>query len=142
MGLFKKKKEEKRINKAVVIIIELFVAIVLFLCAIGIKWLLTNKYNPRIVKLEEQTVEGVTFSDFVADYSDVTGKIKVNAINYTENDIVIKGVTLNLYAKDNTLISRIELPNTITLKPNEKYLITNDISTEVRIGKVEYEIGK
>ena len=142
MGLFKKKKEEKRINKTVVIIIELFVAVVLFLCAIGIKWLLTNRYNPRIVKLEEQTVQGVTFEDFVADYSDITGKIKVNAINYTENDIVINGITLNLYAKDNTLISRIELPNKITLKPNEKYLITNEIATEVRIGKVEYEIGK
>ncbi len=142
MSIFKKKKEEKRINKAVVIVIELFVAIILFLCAIGIKWLITNKYNPRIVKLEEQTVQGITFSDFVADYSNVTGTIKVNAINYTENEITINGLTLNLYAKDNTLISRIELPNTIILKPNEKYLITNEIATEARIGKVEYEIGK
>ncbi len=142
MNIFKKKKEEKRINKAVVITIELFVAVLLFLCAIGIKWLVTNKYNPRIVKLEDQTVQGITFEDFSVDYSDITGKIKVNAINYTENDIEINGVTLNLYAKDNTLIARVSLPTQKVLKPNEKYLITNEIATEVRIGKVEYEIGK
>ena len=49
---------------------------------------------------------------------------------------------LKLYSKDNTLISQIEVENDIKLKSNEKYLISATVDTEVKIGKVEYEIGK
>ena len=142
MNLFKKKKEEKRISKPLVIITEFFIAIVVFLCAIGLKWLVANKYNPKIIKLDDQTVEGITFSDFKVDYTDGKGKLTVNAINYTENPIIITKVTLRLYSKDNILISEIEVPNKVTLKTDEKYLISNEIATDTRVGKVEYKIGE
>ena len=142
MNLFKRKKEEKQVSRPLVIIIELVVAIIIFLCAIGLKWLIANRYNPRLIKLENQTVDNFTFSDFSVEYSDDKGLLKVNAINYTEEVISTDKITINLYAKNNTLISRIELPNKIILKPNEKYLISNEIATDVRVGKVEYIIGE
>lgn len=140
MGIFKRKKEPIRINKTLVIVIEFFVAIFIFLIAIGLKWLMANGYNPRIVKLQNQEVNGITFSDFVVDYSDGNGNLSVNAINYSNEEVKIEKLTLILYAKDNTVISRIELPEEIVIKPKENYLINNEIATETRVGKVEYKV--
>lgn len=140
MGIFKRKKEPIRINKTLVIVIEFFVAIFIFLIAIGLKWLMANGYNPRIVKLQNQEVNGITFSDFVVDYSDGNGNLSVNAINYSNEEVKIDKLTLILYAKDNTVISRIELPEEIVIKPKENYLINNEIATETRVGKVEYKV--
>ena len=142
MNIFRRKKEEKRISKPLVIVIEISIAVLLFLAAIGIKWLLANKYNPKILKFEDQIVEGITFSDFKLDYREDKNNLQVNAINYTEEEKNIKKIMLKLYSKDNTLISQIEVENDIKLKSNEKYLISATVDTEVKIGKVEYEIGK
>ena len=142
MNLFKRKKVEKTISKPLVIIIEVSLAVIIFLCAIGLKWLITNRYNSRLVKLENQVVNNFTFSDCSIEYSEDKGTLKVNVINYTEEVISTDKVTINLYAKNNTLISQIELPNKIILRPNEKYLITTEIATDVRAGKVEYKIGE
>ena len=142
MNLFKRKKEVKTVSKPLVIVTEMVLAIIIFLSAIGIKWLVANKYNPKVVNLPNQTVEGITFSDFSIEYEEATGKLTVNAINYTDREIEVEKITLKLYSKDNTLVSEIEIPNGLKLNSNEKYLIANDINTRTRIGKVEYKIGE
>ena len=58
----KKNKEEKvKMKKSTVIIIEVVVAVVVLLVALGIKFLVTNKENKNIVRLEDQLIENISF---------------------------------------------------------------------------------
>ena len=84
----KKNKEEKvNMKKSTVIIIEVVVAVVVLLVALGIKFLVTNKENKNIVRLEDQLIENISFTDFILEYKDGKSVIDVTLINYTEEPI-------------------------------------------------------
>lgn len=141
MGLFKKKDPVKTCNKRCVIIIEIIVAVLLFLTLLGIKWLVTNiDEDANVIKLDNQTVENVSFVDFEVEYKDEQGNVTVSAINYTEEDITIPNLKIKLYASDNSLVSQIDVPEEIVLESNQEHLITSTIATTTKIASVEYVI--
>lgn len=139
MSLFRKKKESFGVDRKVVITFEIFGAIVLFLALLGIKWLYYN-VESSVIRLDNQTINDVSFVDFKADYTDDKVLVSVSAINYTEKELNIKNVKIRLYANDNNLISEINVPNIGVLATNQEYFIKNEIVLDVKIASVEYEV--
>ncbi|HPF83219.1 MAG TPA: hypothetical protein PLV83_03505 [Bacilli bacterium] len=141
MKLFKRKKEEKRINRKVVIIIEVFAALFLFATLLGIKWLVTNgNSESNIVKLENQEVSNISFVDFKVEYTKNKGNVTVSAINYKDQPVTINNLKIKLYAADNSLISQIEVADQVNLESNQEQLITSTIATTTKVASVEYVI--
>lgn len=141
MGIFKKKEERKPCNKRCVIVIEIIVAVLLFLTLLGLKWLITNiDENANIVKLDNQVVNNVSFVDFKVEYINEQGNVTVSAINYTGEEIEIPNLKIKLYSSDNSLISQIEVSNPIVLDTNQERLIASTISTTSKVASVEYVI--
>lgn len=139
----KKNKEEKvNMKKSTVIIIEVVVAVVVLLVALGIKFLVTNKENKNIVRLEDQLIENISFTDFILEYNDGVSTIDVTLINYTEEPIDVNKLTIKLYAKDNSKVSEIEIPfpdSTGRLETNQRTQAHNETEMDLRgIAKVEY----
>ena len=139
----KKNKEEKvNMKKSTVIIIEVIVAVVVLLVALGIKFLVTNKENKNIVRLEDQLIENISFTDFILEYKEGKSVIDVTLINYTEEPIDVNKLTIKLYAKDNSKVSEIEIPFpdlTGRLETNQRTQAHNETEMDLRgISKVEY----
>ena len=139
----KKNKEEKvNMKKSTVIIIEVIVAVVVLLVALGIKFLVTNKENKNIVRLEDQLIENISFTDFTLEYKDGKSVIDVTLINYTEEPIDVNLLTIKLYAKDNSKVT--EIKNAFPefagrLEKNQSIYVNHDIEMDLRgIAKVEY----
>lgn len=139
----KKNKEEKvNMKKSTVIIIEVVVAVVVLLVALGIKFLVTNKENKNIVRLEDQLIENISFTDFTLEYKDGKSVIDVTLINYTEEPIDVNLLTIKLYAKDNSKVT--EIKNAFPefagrLEKNQSIYVNHDIEMDLRgIAKVEY----
>lgn len=139
MGLFRRKKE-KTYNRTTTIIIEISVALVLFLAAIGIKWLVTN-HDKKIGKInfDDQVVENLSFMDF--ELKTNTKEFMVNVRNYTEEKEDVKELVINFYAEDNSLVSSIVVPG-FTLEKNQGTEVKGNVGTEVKLSKVEYIIKK
>ena len=139
----KKNKEEKvNMKKSTVIIIEVVVAVVVLLVALGIKFLVTNKENKNIVRLEDQLIENISFTDFTLEYKDGKSVIDVTLINYTEEPIDVNLLTIKLYAKDNSKVTEIKNPFPEfagRLEKNQSIYVNHDIEMDLRgIAKVEY----
>ena len=152
-GLFKKwRKRDKdgsekvKMKKSTIIIIEVACAVLVFGILIGIKYLVTNKVDDNVVYLENQVVENVSFTDFTLTYEDGKSTIKVNMINYTEENIEISKLTIKLYASDNTKVSEIIADlaadgNATVLGPNQETVVENVAELDLTdISKVEYVI--
>lgn len=139
----KKNKEEKvNMKKSTVIIIEVVVAVVVLLVALGIKFLVTNKENKNIVRLEDQLIENISFTDFILEYKDGKSVIDVTLINYTEEPIDVNLLTIKLYAKDNSKVT--EIKNAFPefagrLEKNQSIYVNHETEMDLRgIAKVEY----
>ena len=140
------KKEEKRFNRTTVIVTEVCVAIVVLLSALGIKYLVTNRTD-KAIHLSDQVVENLTFSEFtIAKGKNNSSSINVNIINYTEESITFKTVTVNLYASDNTKVASLTFgteEEPIKLEPNQETTIEGTSSIDLSdVTFVEYEIKK
>lgn len=141
MGLFNKKENRKPCNKRCVIVIEIIVAVLLFLTLLGLKWLIINiDEDANIVKLNNQVVNNVSFVDFKVEYTEEQGNVTVSAINYTGEEIKIPNLKIKLYSSDNSLISQIEVADPIVLETNQEHLIASTISTTSKVSSVEYVI--
>lgn len=141
----KKNKEEKvPMKKSTVIIIEVLVAVVVLLAALGIKYLVTNRHDDNVVRLEDQLIDNISFTDFVLTYEEGKSTINVTLINYTEEPIDINKLTIKLYAKDNTQVSEITAPlneGAGRLESNQRTEITSVIELDLTdIANVEYVI--
>lgn len=140
------KEKAVKMKKSTIIIIEVSCALVILFAAIGVKYLITNKVDNNVIKLENQVVNNITFSDFTLKYEKKTSKITVNMINYTEENIEIKKLTIRLYAKDNTKVSEIVADlqtdgNATVLGPNQRTQIENSTKLDLTdISKVEYVV--
>lgn len=152
-GLFKKwKKHDKddsekvKMKKSTIIIIEVVCALLVFGVLIGIKYLVTNKVDNNVVYLENQVVKNISFTDFKLTYEDGKSTIKVNMINYTEENIEIKKLIIKLYASDNTKVSEITADlaidgNVTVLGPNQETAVENVAELDLTdVSKVEYII--
>lgn len=141
MWPFKKKEEKKTVNRVVVIIIEILLALLLFLSLVAIKWAITTKDpDANKIKLDNQTIENISFVDFVIDYTNNEGKLTVSAINYTDEKVEISKLKIRLYATNNSLISTIEIPDEIVLDKNQEHLITASVGNIDKVASVEYVI--
>lgn len=141
----KKNKEEKvPMKKSTVIIIEVLVAVVVLLAALGIKYLVTNRHDDNVVRLEDQLIDNISFTDFVLTYEEGKSTINVTLINYTEEPIDINKLTIKLYAKDNTQVSEITAPlneGAGRLESNQRTEITSVIELDLTdIANVEYVV--
>lgn len=136
MGIFRKKKEVKTVNRTVVIILEVLAALFLFTVLLAVKWAITSiDKDAGKTKLENQVVDNLSFVDFVIDKE---GVLTVSAINYTEETLNFKSVKIRLYAKDNSLISQVEVPEELELEKNQEHLITADVGNIDKVYSVEY----
>lgn len=141
MGLFKKKDEEKKCSRRCIIAIEIIVAVLLFLTLLGLKWLFLNVHDDlNIVKLDDQTINDVSFVDFQTKYEDDKGNVSVSVINYTDKEVIIPSLKIRLYSSDNSLVSQIEVTDTIVLDAKQEHLIENTIATNTKVARVEYVI--
>lgn len=141
MGLFKKKEEPNKCSRRLIIIIEIIVAVLLFLTLLGLKWLFLNVHeDSNIVKLDNQVVNDVSFVDFQTKYENNKGEVSVSAINYLDKEITIPSLKIRLYSSDNSLVSQIEINEPIVLDANQEHLIENTIATNTKVARVEYVI--
>lgn len=135
-----------KMKKKTIIIIEVVCAVLIFATLLGIKYLITNKVDKNVVKLENQLISNITFSDFVLKYKDEKSYISVNLINYSKEEIKINKLTIKLYASDNTKVSEIlvdYLNNSapLVLGENQSTEVSNIIELDLTdIIKVEYVI--
>lgn len=139
--MFKTGKKEIKLNKSMVIIIEVCVAFIILLSLIGIKYLVTNK-SDNSIRLDNQVISDITFSDFTISFDKEGSKVAVDLINYSQENIEIENVVIKLYAKDNTQISEITTPfQEGILEPNQSIKIENKTSVDLsEVAIVEYEI--
>lgn len=138
--------EKVKMKKSTIIVIEVLVALVVFGALIGVKYLITNKNNDNVIKLENQVVKNISFTDFTLTYEKKNSNIYVNMINYTEENIEIKKLTIKLYAKDNTQVSEIKADLTVDgnptiIGPNQQTAVENSTKLDLtNISKVEYVV--
>lgn len=150
-GLFRKKEKgldkKTKMKKSTIIIIDVAVVVLLAAIALGIKFLVTNKIDKNVVKLENQVVNNVTFTDFNLKYKNKKSNIKVTMINYTAEEIIIKKLTIKLYASDNRQVSEITVDylenadEPLKLGENQQSTFENSTKLDLTdITKVEYII--
>lgn len=148
-GLFRKKEvgldAKTKVKKSTIVIIDIIVLVLLGAIAIGIKYLVTNKVDKNLVKLENQTVNNITFSDFNIKYKKKKSHINVTLINYTAEEISINKLTIRLYASDNTNVSAITIDyledsgEPLKLGENQQTIVENSTPLDLTgITNVEY----
>ncbi len=152
-GLFKNWKkhskddsEKVKMKKSTIIIIEVVCAVIVFGILIGVKYLVTNKVDNNVVKLENQVVKNISFTDFTLTYEDEKSTIKVNMINYTQENIEVNKLVIKLYASDNTKVSEVTANLAVdgvpmVLGPNQETAVENVAEIDLTdISKVEYVV--
>ena len=131
MGLFRRKPKEKRINKKLVITLEILGAVLLFGILLGIKWLKTN-HDPYAgaIKFDDQVVANINFIDARLEKKDKTYEFIAKAVNYTEKAITLPDFEVRFYSEDNTHITDVKVAGS-EIAPSGEYEIKANIPTDI-----------